>query len=152
MLVSHDRALLDAVGTRTVALEDQTLHSYVGGWPEYVRVREERADAERAAKRTKNVVVEKAPVAAAAAAAVKPRSKNEQARAKKLEAEIEKAEAALAALEAELADPGAWNDPRSAAKSTERHADGQEDARRALRALGSCSKLTRRLVDAASPS
>ena len=29
---------------------------------------------------------------------------------------------ALAALEAELADPGAWNDPRSAAKSTERHA------------------------------
>ena len=55
-------------------------------------------------------------------AEVKPRSKNEQARAKKLEAEIEKAEAALAALEVELADPGAWNDPRSAAKSTERHA------------------------------
>ena len=43
LLVSHDRALLDAVGTRTVALEDQTLHSYVGGWPEYVRVRDERA-------------------------------------------------------------------------------------------------------------
>ena len=43
LLVSHDRALLDAVGTRTVALEDGELHSYVGGWPEYVRVREERA-------------------------------------------------------------------------------------------------------------
>jgi ATP-binding cassette, subfamily F, member 3 len=42
LLVSHDRALLDAVGTRTVAVEDGTLHSYVGGWPEYVRVREER--------------------------------------------------------------------------------------------------------------
>ena len=53
LLVSHDRALLDAVGTRTVALEDQTLHSYVGGWPEFVRVREERAEAERIAKRTK---------------------------------------------------------------------------------------------------
>ena len=37
LLVSHDRALLDAVGTRTVALEDRDLHSYVGGWPEYVR-------------------------------------------------------------------------------------------------------------------
>ena len=121
VLVSHDRALLDAVGTRTVALEDQTLHSYVGGWPEYVRVREERADADRVAKRTKNVVVEKAPVPASPQP-VKPRSKNEQARAKKLEADIEKAEAALAALEVELADPGAWNDPRSAAKSTERHA------------------------------
>ena len=45
LLVSHDRALLDAVGTRTVALEDHKLHSYVGGWPEYVRVREERAKA-----------------------------------------------------------------------------------------------------------
>ncbi|HEV2974948.1 MAG TPA: ABC-F family ATP-binding cassette domain-containing protein [Solirubrobacteraceae bacterium] len=43
LLVSHDRALLDAVGTRTVAVEDGTLRSYEGGWPEYVRVREERA-------------------------------------------------------------------------------------------------------------
>jgi ATP-binding cassette, subfamily F, member 3 len=42
LLVSHDRALLDAVGTRTVSVEQRTLHSYVGGWPEYVRVREER--------------------------------------------------------------------------------------------------------------
>ncbi len=42
LLVSHDRALLDAVGSRTVAVEDGTLHSYVGGWPEYVRVRAER--------------------------------------------------------------------------------------------------------------
>jgi ATP-binding cassette, subfamily F, member 3 len=42
LLVSHDRALLDAVGTRTVAVEDRALHSYVGGWPEYVRVRDER--------------------------------------------------------------------------------------------------------------
>ncbi len=44
LLVSHDRALLDAVGTRTVAVEDGTLHSYVGGWPEYMRVRAERED------------------------------------------------------------------------------------------------------------
>jgi len=43
ILVSHDRALLDAVGTRTIAVEDHALHSYEGGWPEYVRVREERA-------------------------------------------------------------------------------------------------------------
>jgi ATP-binding cassette, subfamily F, member 3 len=41
LLVSHDRALLDAVGTRTVAVEDSSLRSYTGGWPEYVRVREE---------------------------------------------------------------------------------------------------------------
>jgi ATP-binding cassette, subfamily F, member 3 len=43
LLVSHDRALLDAIGTRTVALEDHELRSYVGGWPEYLRIRAERA-------------------------------------------------------------------------------------------------------------
>src|SRR4051812_1677087 len=42
LLVTHDRALLDAVGTRTVAIEDRELHSYVGGWQEYARLREER--------------------------------------------------------------------------------------------------------------
>jgi ATP-binding cassette, subfamily F, member 3 len=42
LLVSHDRALLDAVGTRTIAVEQRSLHSYLGGWPEYVRIREER--------------------------------------------------------------------------------------------------------------
>ncbi len=42
LLVSHDRALLDAVGTRTVAIEDHSLRSFLGGWPEYARVREER--------------------------------------------------------------------------------------------------------------
>ncbi|MEA2300609.1 MAG: ATP-binding cassette, subfamily er 3 [Solirubrobacteraceae bacterium] len=42
LLVTHDRALLDAVGTRTVAVEDGTLRTYEGGWPEYVRLREER--------------------------------------------------------------------------------------------------------------
>jgi len=44
LLVSHDRALLDAVGTRTIAVEDGSLRSYVGGWPEYVRVRDEAKD------------------------------------------------------------------------------------------------------------
>src|SRR3954470_12947452 len=53
LLISHDRALLDAVGSRTIAVEEGTLRSYVGGWPEYVRVREERQEANRQAKRAK---------------------------------------------------------------------------------------------------
>src|SRR4051794_21523696 len=126
LLISHDRALLDAVGSRTIAVEDRTLHSYVGGWPEYVRVREERAEAERIAKRTKPAKAAPPP----SPAPVAP-SKNQQRQAKKIEAEIEAAEAALRALEEELADPTAWNDPRSAAKSTRRH----EAAKRALQAL-----------------
>ena len=43
LLVSHDRALIDAVAERTLAIEDGTLHAYDGGWADYVRVREERA-------------------------------------------------------------------------------------------------------------
>jgi ATP-binding cassette, subfamily F, member 3 len=123
LLISHDRALLDAVGTRTVAVEHRTLRSYVGGWPEYLRVREERAEAERTAKRGKP------------APPPKPRpagpSKNQRRRAGELEKAIEAAEAELRALEEELADPAVWNDPRSAARSTARHTD----AKRALEAL-----------------
>src|SRR4051812_8813630 len=48
LLVSHDRALLDAVGTRTVAIEDGTLRSYAGGWAEFVRVRREAEGSARA--------------------------------------------------------------------------------------------------------
>jgi ATP-binding cassette subfamily F protein 3 len=129
LLISHDRALLDAVGSRTIAVEDRTLHSYVGGWPEYVRVREERAEAARTAKRAKPAKAAPPPPAAPPTP-VAP-SKNQQRQAKKIEAEIEAAEAALRALEEELADPTAWNDPRSAAKSTRRH----EAAKHALQAL-----------------
>jgi ATP-binding cassette subfamily F protein 3 len=58
-------------------------------------------------------------------------SKNQQRQAKRIEAEIEAAEATLAEIEEELADPSAWNDPRTAAKSTKRH----EKAKRQLQEL-----------------
>jgi ATP-binding cassette subfamily F protein 3 len=83
-------------------------------------VREERLEAERAAKRAKPAPAPKpAPVA-------KGPSKNAKQQAKRLEAEIEEAERTLRALEAELADPAAWNDPRAAEKSTRRHAKAKE--------------------------
>jgi ATP-binding cassette subfamily F protein 3 len=40
LLVSHDRALLDAVAERTLAIEDGTIRSYDGGWADYVRTRD----------------------------------------------------------------------------------------------------------------
>jgi ATP-binding cassette, subfamily F, member 3 len=40
LLVSHDRALLDAVAERTLAIEDGTIRSYDGGWADYVRARD----------------------------------------------------------------------------------------------------------------
>jgi len=42
ILVSHDRALLEAVGTRTIAVERYGLRSYVGGWQEYFAERQAR--------------------------------------------------------------------------------------------------------------
>jgi ATP-binding cassette subfamily F protein 3 len=41
LLVSHDRALVDAVAQRTLAVEDESLRSYDGGWADYVRKRDE---------------------------------------------------------------------------------------------------------------
>jgi ATP-binding cassette subfamily F protein 3 len=119
VLVSHDRALLDAVGSRTIALEDRRLHSYVGGWPEYVRVREERAGAAAA----KPVPRPKRAARPRPAGRSKPAGDPE-----KLEKQIEVAEAALRALEDELADPAAWATPRKSADSTARH----ERAKRAI--------------------
>jgi ATP-binding cassette, subfamily F, member 3 len=40
LLVSHDRAVLDAVPDRIVAVENHTLRSYDGGWADLVRARD----------------------------------------------------------------------------------------------------------------
>ena len=127
LLITHDRALLDAVGTRTVAVEDGSLRSYLGGWAEYLRVREEREQDERTAKRAKPA--KSAPVAKAKPGG--PPSKNQHRQAERLEKQIEQAEAALKALEEELADPAAWSSPERSAKSTARH----EKAKRELKQL-----------------
>jgi ATP-binding cassette subfamily F protein 3 len=134
LLVSHDRALLDAVGTRTVAFEDRTLHSYVGGWPEYLRVVEERSR-RPAAKSTGSKAKDAASRARRVEGArARERQAPKQASARRqadLEREIEQAEAALAALEDELAAPSAWATSKTSAESTERH----EAAKRALEEL-----------------
>src|SRR5207344_676199 len=45
LLVSHDRALLDAVAERTLAVENLGLGGYEGGWADYLRIRGEREQA-----------------------------------------------------------------------------------------------------------
>ena len=123
LLVSHDRALLDAVGTRTLAIEEGELRSYEGSWAEYVQAREERL----AAEASKTPPAHKANGRPAKARPErderKPaRSKNAERAQRALEREIEAAEEALRALEEELADPAAWADPERSAESSERHA------------------------------
>jgi len=124
LLISHDRALLDAVGTRTVAFEDGTLRTYLGGWAEYLRVREERAAQEAVAKQS---AVQARPKAGGqrATGRAKPDGGVTQA---KLEREIEEAEAVLRSVEDELASPEAWSTPARSAESGARH----EAAKRAV--------------------
>jgi ATP-binding cassette, subfamily F, member 3 len=143
ILVTHDRALLDAVGSRTIAIEDHSLRSYVGGWAEYARVREERKEAGAAP-------APPAPRAAAAngdgggapeAAAARPRpagpSKNRRREQEKLERAIADAEAALASVEDELADPRSWATRYESAKSTARHTAAKRAVEEAYSALES---------------
>jgi ATP-binding cassette subfamily F protein 3 len=123
LLVSHDRALLDAVGTRTVAFEEGVLRTYQGGWAEYARVREERREAAAAPKRRDKAK----PTGNGRAARTGP-SKNAVRKVADLEREVERAETSLAALEDELADPAKWSSPSSAERATKRH----EQAKRAV--------------------
>jgi ATP-binding cassette subfamily F protein 3 len=120
LLVSHDRALLDAVGSRTVAFEDGRLRSYEGGWAELARVREERRETEVAAAKQERRAAA-TPSGDGRRASEGP-SKNALRRAAELEREVERAETALAALEDELADPAMWSSPSRTRRSTERHA------------------------------
>jgi ATP-binding cassette, subfamily F, member 3 len=116
ILVSHDRALLEAIGTRTVVCEAGELRRHPTGWAEYQRQRDER----------------EATVAAAAGAGGPARSasrrgsaataKKAARKASRLAERIEQAEEELRAIEEELADPEAWSSPGRSERAGERHA------------------------------
>jgi ATP-binding cassette subfamily F protein 3 len=101
LLVSHDRALLDAVAERTLAIEDKRLNSYDGGWAEYVRQREARRVAAIPAPEPKVRKV----------ATTKAKGPSELER---IEAEIAEREQTVAELERQLAED--WNDVETLAQ------------------------------------
>ena len=83
LLVSHDRAVLDAVAERIVAVENGTLRSYPGGWADYARIRGD----------------ETAPPPAA------PKERKEKPRVEKPRpSELDRVEAAIQARELELGE------------------------------------------------
>ncbi len=96
LLVSHDRALLDAVAHRLLAIEHSALHSYDGGWAEYAQHRNEPAVPTEAPRPRKE----------------KPKRQRERAprpsELEQLEGRISRQEDAVAELERRLADD--WSD------------------------------------------
>jgi ATP-binding cassette subfamily F protein 3 len=92
LLVSHDRALIDAIAERTIAFEDGTLRSYDGGWAEYIRRRDEAAPPP-----------EPKPPKERKAKAPRPEPKR-PSELERLEAQIAEREQAVAELERQLAD------------------------------------------------
>ncbi len=98
LLVSHDRALLDAVAHRTLAIESRALRGYDGGWADYVRRRDLPSAAEEPAPPTRKTKPDRP-----SAARPKPPSELER-----LEAAVARQEAEVAKLEARLAED--WTD------------------------------------------
>ncbi|MDX6622534.1 MAG: ATP-binding cassette, subfamily er 3, partial [Solirubrobacterales bacterium] len=120
ILISHDRALLEAVGSRTVVLEDGKLTSHLSGWAEYQRRRDEKEAASSAAAKSSNGKGS----GGGKYSATKPAEKAAK-KAAKLERRIEKAEAELREIEDELADPAAWSSPSRIERANERHAEAK---------------------------
>jgi ATP-binding cassette subfamily F protein 3 len=103
LLVSHDRALLDAVANRTVAIENRRLNSYDGGWADYVRRRDEATPrAARAEGQSPGPVRTKQP--RREKPQPEPRKPRRPRELVRIEAEIEAQERAVADLERRLAD------------------------------------------------
>jgi ATP-binding cassette subfamily F protein 3 len=118
LLVSHDRALLDAVAERTLAIEERRLNSYDGGWAEYVARRVVQA-AQRpvgAERRPGEGVRGNREVPPTKTTAPKPtKTPRKAAAARKGPTELERVEAEIAARETTVADlerrlAEDWND------------------------------------------
>jgi ATP-binding cassette, subfamily F, member 3 len=109
LLVSHDRALLDAVAERTLAIEDGSIRSYDGGWADYVRAREAREIRDGSIG---GLTPKTARTAGTVENPGKPRPREPQPKPptelEQLEARISRQEEAVADLERRLADD--WSD------------------------------------------
>src|SRR3954447_22156827 len=113
LLVSHDRALLDAVADRLLAVEGKTIVSYTGGWADYVSAQEARAAPPPPPKPKRE-------------RPARP-SKPKPTALELVEREVERAEARVAELEQKLAED--WGDVELVAS----HKSAREDLEALLR-------------------
>jgi len=117
LLVTHDRALIEALATRTIAIEDGRLRLREGAFGEYARDHEPAVDRPKAPEKPKPKP--KAPPA---------RPSQRQAReATRLEGQIQALEEELGGIEARLSQPEAYADPDALSEDGLRHRSLQEE-------------------------
>jgi ATP-binding cassette, subfamily F, member 3 len=126
LLVSHDRALIEALATRTIAIEDGRLRLRDGAFGEYARDHEP-AVAKTAAPAAKPPVKVKAKPKAAAAPATPAPPRRSVREAARIEKQIEGLEEELGAISARLSQPDAYEDRSALAEDGLRHQALQEE-------------------------
>ncbi len=129
LLVSHDRALIEAIATRTLSIEDGRLIAREGafgayasaheGGPTPATVKKPAAPKAKSTPKTKE-----APAKSPSGKRPSQRAKRETSR---LEREIAAMEEELGAIETRLAQPDAYEDPTSLAVDGRRHQELQQE-------------------------
>ncbi len=123
LLVSHDRALLRALTTRTWVLHEGRIADFPGGFDEWEVAAAERGHAARVAAREEQAVRTVQERRRAAGGGGQPtRTRPETAARREVEAAerlVAEREAALAVIEAELQDPALYLTPEGGRKAVE---------------------------------
>jgi ATP-binding cassette subfamily F protein 3 len=120
LFVSHDRALIEALATRTIAIENGRLRLRDGGFGEYARDHEPVV-AKDPPRQAPPKPKQPRPGAAQAAAPKPARSGRSGREARELESQIERLEEELGAVSARLSQPDAYQDHTAVAEDGHRH-------------------------------
>ena len=123
LMVSHDRALVDAIATHTLALEDGHAAMRAGGYTELLAQREAAVAAPPAPAPVKRSAPERRPRQRAAER--KPGGGQREVR--RLEREIARVETSIAEVETALAEPATLGDRELLAARGEEHRGLQEE-------------------------
>ena len=127
LLVSHDRALIEALATRTLAIEDGRLIAREGAFGDYARAHEGGAPS-RPAPAPAAAKPKPAKERKAAAAPTRRRTSQRAAReVRRLETEITAAEGRMGAIEARLSQPDAYADDAALVADSKEHQRLQEE-------------------------
>ncbi len=126
LMVSHDRALVDAIATHTLALEDGTARLRTGGYTDLLNLRAEAEAAPPAPALRRSAPAPRERRPKESAPERRPSQKG-QREVKRLEREITRVETSIAEVEADLADPVTLGDRDRVAARGEEHRGLQEE-------------------------